>query len=163
MALHGSAVLHTDCVYDDGVPEHTVVDAGPFRTTTTCTDLLPTLGTMDMYTVSSFLLRSARHLHRCTYARTHERTDFTCTRLLPCRPREPRADEPLAGGLSFACQSAVLYVLRCCCAGPALHPVSAYQWPPSALPACLSAGLSVCLPVCLSACLSACPPGQSPP
>lgn len=108
------------------------------------------LGTMDMYTVSSFLLRSARHLHRCTHARTHERTDFTCTRLLPCRPREPRADEPLAGGLSFACQSAVLYVLRCCCAGPALHPVSAYQWPPSALPACLSACLPACPPARLA-------------
>lgn len=158
MALHGSAVLHTDCVYDDGVPEHTVVDAGPFRTTTTCTDLLPTLGTIDMYTVSSFLLRSARHLHRCTYARRHARTYRLHLHPSPALPATRAACRRAVGGrpvvrLSVSCAvCAALLLCGSCSPSCQCLPVASQ---------CLAC-LSVCRPVCLSACLPVCLPVRLP-
>lgn len=144
MALHGSAVLHTDCVYDDGVPEHTVVDAGPFRTTTTCTDLLPRYyGYVYRVVVSAAQCTSLAPLH----ARTHARTYRLHLHPSPALPATRAACRRAVGGrpvvrLSVSC--AVCAALLLC------GSVSAYQWPPSALPACLSACLPACPPARLA-------------
>lgn len=113
------------------------------------------LGTMDMYTVSSFLLRSARHLHRCTHARTHARTYRLHLHPSPALPATRAACRRAVGGrpvvrLSVSCAvCAALLLCGSCSPSCQCLPVASQ---------CLA-----CLSVCLSACLSACPPGQSPP
>lgn len=152
MALHGSAVLHTDCVYDDGVPEHTVVDAGPFRTTTTCTDLIPRYyGYVYRVVVSAAQCTSLAPLH----ARTHARTYRLHLHPSPALPATRAACRRAVGGrpvvrLSVSCAvCAALLLCGSCSPSCQCLPVASQ---------CLA-----CLSVCLSACLSACPPGQSPP
>lgn len=145
MAQHGSAVLHTDCVYDDGVLEHTVVDAGPFRTTTTCTDLLPRYYGYVCIPCRRFCC--AVHV-TCTVARTHARTNVQ-TSLAPVSCPAGHESRVQTSRWREACRSPVSQLRCMCCAVAVRVLLSILSVPTSGLPV-------PCLPVCLPAC----PPGR---
>lgn len=122
-----------------------MVDAGPFRTTTTCTDLLPRYYGYVCIPCRRFCC--AVHV-TCTVARTHARTNVQ-TSLAPVSCPAGHESRVQTSRWREACRSPVSQLRCMCCAVAVRVLLSILSVPTSGLPV-------PCLPVCLPAC----PPGR---